>query len=127
MTQSEANHRQPLDAETIRAYVVEACGGDGEIVQQMVNFYLDSADGLLNEMHEGLVKEDYAVTRRAAHSLKSSSRMFSAETLADLCYTTELLAAEARAAEIPPMLPRIEAELRVLKRELPAFCAELVT
>lgn len=126
MMQTKTDQRQPLNADTIRAFVIEACGGDGEIVQQMVGFFLNSADKLVAEMRTGISETDFAVTRRAAHSLKSGSRMFSAERLSNLCYTAESMAVEERGADIRLLLPQIETELRVLKEELPAFCAGLV-
>jgi HPt (histidine-containing phosphotransfer) domain-containing protein len=117
----------PLQAETIRSFVADACGGDREIVLQMVDFFLHSAQNLHGEMESGLAAEDFPATRRAAHSLKSSSRMFSAENLATLCAETERLAGQQQADAIALLLPRIRSELNWLTNELPTFCAEMLS
>jgi HPt (histidine-containing phosphotransfer) domain-containing protein len=124
MKSDEARHL-PLQAETIRSFVVEACGGEREIVLQMVDFFLHSAENLHKEMESGLAAKDFATVRRAAHSLKSSSRMFSAETLSSLCAETEELATKREGDALALLLPPIRAELKWLASELPAFCAGL--
>jgi HPt (histidine-containing phosphotransfer) domain-containing protein len=72
-----------------------------------------------------LAAKDFATVRRAAHSLKSSSRMFSAETLSSLCAETEELATKREGDALALLLPPIRAELKWLASELPAFCAGL--
>lgn len=121
----EENHL-PLQAETIRSFVVDACGGDREVVLQMVDFFLHSAQNLHGQIESGLAAEDFPAMRRAAHSLKSSSRMFSAENLATLCAETERLAENEQADAIALLLPRIRSELSWLTDELPIFCAEML-
>ncbi|MBX3051675.1 MAG: Hpt domain-containing protein [Caldilineaceae bacterium] len=127
---SQQKDHPPLDADTIRAYVVDACGGDGEIVSQMVIFFLGSTDDLIAQMKTGVEGNDFDSARRAAHSLKSSSRMFSAEALSILCAKAETVAeavAETGKAEaFLSLLPAIEREVEWLKACLPQFCAEIV-
>jgi len=120
------DQRPPLRAEVIVSYVIDACAGDSELVQQMVDFFLNSAANLHKEMETGLAEEDFSVVQRAAHSLKSSSRMFSAETLANLCTDTEGLAVAGERVEIARRLPLIQAEILWLEVALPPFCAELL-
>lgn len=125
MKSDEAEHL-PLQAETIRTFVVDACEGEREIVLQMVDLFLHSAENLYKEMESGLATNDFAAVRRAAHSLKSSSRMFSAESLSSLCVETEELAKKEERDALALRLPPIRAELNWLADELPAFCAGLL-
>jgi len=125
MKSDEAVHL-PLQADTIRSFVVDACGGEREVVMQMVDFFLNSAENLHKEMKSGLAAEDFPATRRAAHSLKSSSRMFSAESLSSLCAEAEELAKQEKGDALALLLPRVRAELNWLTNELPDFCAGML-
>lgn len=125
MKSKEARHI-PLQAETIRKFVVDACGGDREIVLQMVDFFLHSAENLYKEMESGLAAADFPTARRAAHSLKTSSRMFSAESLAALCAEAEELAINEEGDAFARRLHLIRDELNWLADELPPFCAGML-
>lgn len=116
----------PLDADVIQTFVIDACGGDREIVLQMIQFFLNSASGLMVEMKSGLNGPDLTQVRLAAHSLKSSSRMFSAQTLADLCAEVEERADADKPEGIAALLPQIEAELAWLNDELPVVCRRML-
>ena len=122
MSQRDDLQRPPLNTETIQTFVVDACGGDMEIVLEMVDFFLSSAAGLVAEMESSLAGENLSVVRRAAHSLKSSSRMFSAERLADLCALAETRAEQEGGVNVAELLPHMQAELTWLVIELPATC-----
>ncbi|MBI3957859.1 MAG: Hpt domain-containing protein [Chloroflexi bacterium] len=122
MSHTDTLHRPPLNTETIQAFVVDACGGDMEIVLQMVDFFLNSAAGLMAEMESSLAGGNLPVVRRAAHSLKSSSRMFSADTLANLCALAEINVEQDGGVDVAELLPQIQAELTWLVVELPATC-----
>lgn len=126
MSQGDEFHRTPLKPEIIQAFVVDACGGDMEIVLQMVDFFLDSAARLMTEMESSLAGENLPAVQRAAHSLKSSSRMFSAEQLAHLCALAEISAKQKGGVDMAELLPQIEAELTWLAVELPATCRRMM-
>lgn len=118
--------RLPLNSAVIQSFVVDACGGDVELVLGMVDFFLKSAAGLALEMEAGLAAQNWPDVRRAAHSLKSSSRMFSADTLTQLCLDTEKRAIDKEESGIAELLPQIQAELAWLVTELPAFCRAML-
>ncbi len=122
MSETDGLHRSLLNRETIQAFVVDACGGDLEIVLQMVDFFLNSAAGLVVEMESNLAVGNLPVVRRAAHSLKSSSRMFSAERLSHLCALVETSAEQNGGVAVAELLPHIQAELTWLAVALPATC-----
>ena len=68
---SNGGDRTPLNTEVIRAFVVDACGGDREIVLQMVDFFLNSAAGLVVEMKTGLATDDRSEERRVGKECRS--------------------------------------------------------
>lgn len=123
---SNEDRHLPLQTETIQAYVVDAIGNDKEVFLQMVDLFLDSADNLHKEIVDGLATKDFSAARRSAHSLKSSSLMFSAESLSALCAEAEALAEKRQDAAIALLLPRIRVELDWLRLELPPFCAKML-
>lgn len=111
-----------LNPAIIQAYVIDACGGDVELVLQMVEFFLNSAAKLVAEMRGGLASGNMEELRRAAHSLKSSSRMFSADDLSGLSAQVEQRAKAAETAGIESLLGQIQQQLDELSQALPAFC-----
>jgi len=127
MSQDNELVHTPLNKEIIQAFVVDACGGDLEIVLQMVDFFLNSATGLVAEMEDNLAGGNLPVVRRAAHSLKSSSRMFSADRLSELCALAESSAQKEEGGDVTPLLPQIKAELEWLGVELPATCRGMIS
>jgi len=116
----------PLRAETIQGYIVDAVGDDKDMVLQMVDLFLESADNLYKEMESGLAAEDFVTVHRTAHSLKSSSRMFGTDSLTILCVEVEDLAGKKVGDTIRLLLPYVRAEVDWLGDELPAFCANLL-
>ncbi len=78
-----------LDAATlndIRAMV----GDDGEDgLTGLIACYLDDAPRLLNAMRDALGRADTGALQVAAHTMKSTSALFGATTLAALCETLE--------------------------------------
>ena len=58
---------------------------------EIIDTFLDDAPDLLAKMREGVDHSNAADLRIAAHSLKSNSADFGAETLRELCKEAELL------------------------------------
>ena len=69
----------------------DIAGGDLAFVAEMIDAFLVEASDLLEMMRGALASEDASVLRRAAHSLKSSSAMFGATTVAERCRRLEEL------------------------------------
>ncbi|NJN18502.1 MAG: response regulator [Oscillochloris sp.] len=59
------------------------------VIQLFVNDYIADTDQLLREMRSSLMNGDMERIARAAHKLKSSSAIVSANRLADLCHTID--------------------------------------
>ena len=94
-----------LQQEALQA--IRELGGDTQdLLQQIVQLYIDSAPGLLQQLKCGFASDDLAAIRNAAHSLKSSSANLGAIKLSKMCSQLE---AAARTGTIGPDTPSAEA------------------
>jgi signal transduction histidine kinase/DNA-binding response OmpR family regulator/HPt (histidine-containing phosphotransfer) domain-containing protein/methyl-accepting chemotaxis protein len=81
---------------TLRESLEKLTAGDKEFMTEIIDTFLDDAPDLLAKMREGVDHSNAAGLRIAAHSLKSNSADFGAETLRELCKQAELLGKEDR-------------------------------
>lgn len=79
---------------------VACCAGDPEFFDEMVVEYLDETAERLAELARLYKSRDWSQYTRCAHSIKSTSMMIGARSLADLARTMELLGKEADEAAI---------------------------
>ena len=61
-----------------------------EFVTELVETFLEEAQGMLAELKTAVVNSDADAFRRAAHSMKSNANVFGASVLAELARTLEL-------------------------------------
>ncbi len=90
--------------------------GKPNLLKKIINTYLETAPGLIEQVRDGILGEDSEGTRIAAHSLKSSSANLGANTLAEVCRALEELARENRmeeGRELVSKMDRIYAQVRV--------------
>ena len=80
-------------------------GGDDEFLAELVDEYLADAPMQLETLYEAAASGDADVARRAAHTLKGTSRTFGAAGLASLCQVAE---AEAGAGDLDAVLARVD-------------------
>ena len=126
MSQTDNTPHAPLNRESIRTFVIDACGGEPELVLEMVEFFLQSATKLTAEIETHLAANNMPEARRAAHSLKSGSRMFGDDTLADLCWRAEKSAEENDRGIVSELLPQIQVALAWLCNELPVTSRKML-
>ena len=93
-------------------------GGD-DLLAELAEMFSTSAPELLAEIREGVMSDDAATVRRAAHTLKGSAANLGAERLATLAHELQQLGeagameeAGAKAAEAEEEFRRVEAALR---------------
>ncbi|QHU99113.1 histidine kinase [Synechocystis sp. CACIAM 05] len=79
----------PLDPTAIAFLRDDLCGGDLTLFGEMVACYCQESQKLIEELVQGLEVEDFAVIRRTAHSLKSSSASLGAQQLSTFCQQLE--------------------------------------
>ena len=81
----------PIDAAAL-AELLETVGDDREFLAELVDTYLADSPNLFAELRAAIAGDDAAAARRAAHSLKSTSASFGANTLAAQCREMEAAA-----------------------------------
>lgn len=60
-------------------YLKTTCGGSQDMVDQIVNMFLESTPDLISEMKTSLTEENWEVLKRNAHKAKSSFLMIGAK------------------------------------------------
>ena len=65
------------------------CGGDEDLVQKMVDCFLEEGEKLLQSLEMAIVAQDSKMLYYYAHSLKSSAAAFGAKQLTQLCQELE--------------------------------------
>ena len=83
----------------------DSVGGDHEFFAELVDEFVADAPVQLEALRAALSSGDADSARRAAHTLKGTSRTFGAETLASLCQEVESAAA---AGDLETGLARID-------------------
>jgi len=76
---------------------------------------------LLVNLHLSLEGSDFEALRRAAHTLKSSSRDFGAVRLSEMCYSLEAKAKAGALEGATELVDQIEAEYEQVEAELEAI------
>ena len=93
-------------------------GGDGEFLAELIDEFLADAPVQLESLREALGSADTERARRAAHTLKGTSRTFGADALGLLCQEAE---SAVGVEDIDASLARIdgiEAEWARVRNEL---------
>ena len=84
--------------------------GGFELLQRIINLYLNNAKALLESLEQGWEKGDLDIIRTASHTLKSSSHQVGAHGLAELCREIETDARNQRYDLTNQLLYRIKEE-----------------
>ena len=79
---------------------IACCAGDPEFFDEMVVEYLDESTERIDELARLYESRDWPQYARCAHSIKSTSMMIGAHSLAELARTMELAGKEADEAAI---------------------------
>src|SRR5215207_2539067 len=104
-----------LQRETLDA-IRELAGDTPDLLEQIVQLYVQSAPALIAQMHAGFAACDMSAIRIAAHSLKSSSANVGAVDLAKMCGKLEAAARADTIGRDVPEASAIEAEYTEVKR-----------
>jgi HPt (histidine-containing phosphotransfer) domain-containing protein len=106
-----------IDAETI-GELRASVGDDDQFLAELIDEFLADAPVQLSSLREALASADAERARRAAHTLKGTSRTFGADALGSLCQEVE---AAVHVGELDASLARIDsidAEWDRVRREL---------
>lgn len=98
--------------------LLEAVGGDGEFLAELLETYFDDTPQQFSAMHTALSEENTEEFRRAAHSLKSNSANFGAMGLSQQAKHLEDLGKEGNLELAAGPLEEAEAEYSRVKTAL---------
>ncbi len=93
-------------------------GGEKDHLVELIDSFLQDANPLLISLYQSLERSDFEGLRRAAHTLKSSSRDFGATGLAELCQLLEAKAKVELLDGTTELMEQIEAEYEQVEAEL---------
>ena len=71
------------------AGTVERLGGDRQLFQDLVRFFLEDSQEITAKLEERCAANDSTGTERAAHSLRGICSNFGAKEVVDLCWVVE--------------------------------------
>ena len=91
------------------------------MLRELSQVFLNECPGLMMEIREAIAGHDGPQLQRAAHTLKSSMRLFAAATAHDLCWELETMAKHDRSVGADPKLTRLEHEINRVSRVLRHF------
>lgn len=103
-----------------RKRALERMGGDEEMLDGLIQCFIEDAPELLSQLDEALRENDSAEVARAAHSLKGLSANFEALPCRN---AAELVEQVGRGGDLSNISPRVS----VLKREVAALIGALKT
>ncbi len=97
---------------------LENTGGDSELLDELVGVFLQEGPMRIQEIHQGLGASDATLVRRAAHTLKSSLRIFEASRGVELAFELEKLGQQGELSRVAELLDELEAYMAKLTVEL---------
>lgn len=116
MTELEsALDRQTLDE------LRDSIGGDEEFLAELVDEFVADAPTQITSLRAAASIGDAVAARRAAHTLKGTSRTFGAAGLAALCQEAETASASDELVAVVAAVDSIEAEWARVRAELLAI------
>ncbi len=90
-------------------------------VIDLIDSYLQDVPGMLEALRVSLAENDEETFVRTAHTLKSNSRIFGADKLADMAADLEADGLNGSTADASTALPLVEATFAGVTRALLAF------
>ena len=92
--------------------------GDEETLRGIGSLLLEECPRRLDELRQGMHRADADLVRRAAHTLKSSCKVFGAARVVDLAFQMECLGRDKRLEDADELLPKLEVETDRLVKSL---------
>ena len=112
--------RSALDMQAL-GELRDSVGGDAAFLAELIDELLEDAPTQLESLRDAAETGDAIGARRAAHTLKGSSRTFGAVELAALCQEAERAAEAGELAGVLSGIDGIAAEWARVRTELLAF------
>jgi len=96
----------------------ENVGDDPEFIRAVLESFVNDSPVLIETIRTGMASGDAEAVQHAAHTLKSTSRLFGAIALATVCQTLEKLGREQRLDDAMALMKKAEVELDRVKRSV---------
>lgn len=96
-------------------------GGDQELLNELVQFFLEDTPGLMDQVREGLNSGDAEAVERGAHSLKGLSANFGAQAAVQIALAVEQHGRNQDLAAAAADLPRLEHQIGLLQKALSSY------
>lgn len=107
-----------IDEHAYHRFLVTLGEDDCRASAGLIRDYLDESPTQVKELRRAVARGDLEVIRRVAHSLRSSSSIFGALRLADLCKTLELDVQDNQLRDLSELMETVEGEFREVERAL---------
>lgn len=107
-----------VDRSVLRSLASMVAENDSEYLKELLNDYLTDAERLRSEINEAMTSDNSMALRHAAHSLKSTSAMFGAMRLSELCARFESAAIEQNIASVQSQLDEFDSTLQAVHSAL---------
>jgi PAS domain S-box-containing protein len=114
--------RETLEHATLESLISSLGGGDEgwRTVRELLDAFIEDAAVQIATLRAAVERGDAEEARRAAHTLKSSSATFGAQSLAELCRELETLGRRGELDAAPQLLERVENEWERVREALVA-------
>lgn len=89
-----------------------------DFMPELVEAYLEDTPSQIAALRQALVRGEAEPFRRAAHSIKSTSKNFGAQALAEMALELEIMGREARLEGAGPKLDALAAAFAQVRDEL---------
>ena len=99
-------------------YLKTTCGGSEEMVNQIVNMFLESTPELISEMKTSLAEENWEVLKRNANKAKSSFLMIGAKITGKKLERIELGTENPTQTDLGDLVAEVENESDYIFKEL---------
>ena len=106
-----------IDQEVLEK-LLEAVGGDGEFLAELLETYFADTPELFSTMHSAIDNQEPDDFRRAAHSLKSNSANFGAMELSQKAKELEEMGRSGDLDQVGEALADVETEYKKVKSAL---------
>ena|ERR1017187_6138217 len=94
-TKSEKNIEKVYDL----SYITETMGGEKHLIKEIIDVFLKQVPEELQSINDAIIKTDYAVIRKFAHTMKSSVSVMGITALTPVLQEMEDLGAKATSIE----------------------------
>jgi len=111
-TQPAVEDESPIDKSALDRIKAVQQPGMPDLVEKVINLYLNDAQSLCHNIHEAVGKNDPQALSKAAHSLKSSSANVGAIKLASLCKELETLGRANTIANAQDIVNQMDSEYK---------------